>query len=87
MYGDRNQNATISRGYMSRNSIMITEALRETVNGFLETDFIPECAVGNETVWAHGSVVFRSFNTGKIQGYRTLDEGGSIFNIIQERIG
>lgn len=65
-------------------SVIITENLRDTVNGYLDAEFIPACAVGNELVYVEGNLIMKTFNNNGMNGYRKMDELGQIINIITE---
>lgn len=69
---------------MKMKPIVITERLREVVNEFLGTEFIPPCAIGNELAYMDGSLVVKTFGNTGMNGWRRLGEDGEITNIIAE---
>ena len=69
---------------MKPNAILITEQIRNAVNEFLGAELIPTCAIGSELAYHNGNLVIKTFNNGNMHGYRTLNVGGEITNIITE---
>mgnify|MGYP006863481009 CR=1 FL=1 len=65
-------------------SIIITDRLKEMINGFLGAEMIPECAIGSELTYLDGDLIVKTFQAGKTTGYRKLTSAGELVNIIAE---
>lgn len=56
----------------------------KVVNDFLGIELIPACAIGNELTYHDGSLVIKTFRSGKVRGWRKLETSGEVTNIISE---